>query len=75
VTFVSRVKSSGPYAPTAKVGFKDGSSWIGTATLSGGLAMLTKSNLAVGTHPITAEYFGDAVNANSTSPVVQQTVK
>jgi Bacterial Ig-like domain (group 3)/FG-GAP-like repeat len=73
VTFTATVTSAGP-APTGKVGFKDGTKGIGTVTLSGGVAKLTTSKLAVGTHSITAEYLGDADNAKSTSPVLGQVV-
>jgi hypothetical protein len=74
VTFTAQVTSSGP-APTGKVKFLDGTLAIGSATLSGGVAKLTKSALAVGTHPITAEYLSDAFSAKSTSPVVNQVVQ
>ena len=58
-----------------KVKFLDGTLAIGYATLSGGVAKLTKSNLAVGTHPITAHYNGDVASATSTSAVVNQVVQ
>jgi hypothetical protein len=75
VTFTAHVTSSGPSTPTGKVAFLDGTLWIGSATLSsGGVAKLTKSNLAVGTHPITAQYKGDAVSDTSTSSVVNQDI-
>jgi hypothetical protein len=74
VTFTAHVTSSGP-APTGKVKFLDGTTTIGLATLSGGVAKLTKSNLAVGTHPITAHYNGDAASSTSTSAVVNQVVQ
>jgi hypothetical protein len=74
VTFISRVASAGPI-PTGKVVFKDGTLGIGFATLSSGVAKLTKSALAVGTHPITAHYLGDAVSSESTSAVLNQVVK
>ena len=74
VTFISRVASAGPI-PTGKVVFVDGTLGIGSATLSSGVAKLTKSTLAVGTHPITAQYLGDAVSGKSTSAVLNQVVK
>jgi hypothetical protein len=74
VTFTAHVTSTGP-APTGSVRFLDGTTGIGLATLSGGVAKLTKSNLAVGTHPITAHYNGDAASATSTSSVVNQVVQ
>jgi len=75
VTFTAHVTSTGP-APTGKVKFLDGTTGIGLATLNGsGVAKLTKSTLAVGTHPITARYLGDAFSAKSTSSVVNQVVQ
>lgn len=74
VTFISRVASAGPI-PTGTVAFKDGTLGIGSVTLISGVAKLTKSALAVGTHPITAQYLGDAVSGKSTSLVLNQVVK
>lgn len=74
VIFTATVTSSGPNTPTGKVAFKDGTTGIGSAILTGGVATLTKSTLAVGTHPITAEYLGDSSSAKSTSPVLNQVV-
>jgi len=74
VTFTATVTSAGP-APTGKVKFLDGTTGIGSATLSGGVAKLTKSTLTVGTHPITAQYMSDAFSAKSTSSVVNQVVQ
>jgi hypothetical protein len=74
VTFTAHVTGTGP-APTGNVKFLDGTTGIGLATLSGGVAKLTKSTLAVGTHPITAQYLGDASSAKSTSAVVNQAVQ
>jgi hypothetical protein len=74
VTFTAHVTSTGP-APTGSVKFLDGTTTIGLATLRSGVAKLTKSNLAVGTHPITAHYNGDAASSTSTSAVVNQVVQ
>jgi hypothetical protein len=74
VTFTAQVTSTGP-APTGAVKFLDGTTGIGQATPSGGVAKLTKSKLAVGTHSITAHYSGDANSAPSTSPVLNQVVQ
>jgi hypothetical protein len=57
------------------VKFLDVTLAIGSATLSGGVAKLTKSTLAVGAHPITAEFLSDAFSAKSTSAVVNQVVQ
>jgi Bacterial Ig-like domain (group 3)/FG-GAP-like repeat len=73
VTFTAMVTSAGA-TPTGKVSFQDGTKVIGTAALSGSVAKLTTSNLAVGTHSITAEYLGDADDAKSTSAVLDQVV-
>jgi Bacterial Ig-like domain (group 3) len=56
VTIKATVKSAGANTPTGKVVFKDGSTWIGAANLSGGVATIIKSSLAVGTHSITGAY-------------------
>jgi hypothetical protein len=74
VTFTVQVTGSGPPL-TGHVRLLDGTLGIGSATLSGGVAKITKSTLAVGTHPITAQYVGDAYSAKSTSPVVNQVVQ
>jgi hypothetical protein len=74
VTFTATVTPTGPNAPTGHVLFKDGTTTIGGATLSNGVATLTKSNLAVGSHSVTAEYEGNAALAESTSAVLTQVV-
>jgi len=74
VTFTAQVTSSGP-VPTGKVKFLDGTTTLGAAVLSGGIAKITKSTLAVGTHPVTAQYLGDAFSDKSTSSVVNQVVQ
>ncbi len=55
--------------------FRSGIVVIGTATLSGATATLTKTTLSVGTHAITAQYLGDSASGNSTSSVVNQVVQ
>jgi hypothetical protein len=74
VTFTVQVTGSGPPL-TGHVRLLDGTLGIGSATLSGGVAKFIKSTLAVGTHPITAQYVGDAYSAKSTSLVVNQVVQ
>jgi hypothetical protein len=74
VTFTATVASTGP-TPTGAVNFMDGTTKLGMVTLRGGIAKLTKSTLAVGTHPITAQYLGDVFSAKSTSSVVNQVVQ
>ncbi len=76
VTFTATVKpSSGTGTPTGTVTFLDGSSTLGSSTLNAsGVAMLSTSNLSVGTHSITARYGGDTNYNGSTSGVLSQTV-
>ena len=45
--------------PTGSVHFLDGTTPIGQGILDGGVATLTTSSLAVGSHSITASYIGD----------------
>ena len=75
VTLRATVTPSGPYAASGKVKFLDGTKAIGKSTLSGGVAQLIKSNLAVGTHSITAQYVGDSDDDGSASPVLDQIVQ
>jgi len=74
VTFTATVSSNGP-TPTGKVRFLDGTTFLGTAQLSGGAAKLTKSKLAVGMHSISAKYLGDDACAKSTSSLLDQVVQ
>jgi len=60
--------------PTGTVTFLDGSTSLGTATVSGGLASFTTSGLAIGTHSITAQYSGDANFHSSTSKLLSELV-
>jgi hypothetical protein len=73
VTFTATVTSAGP-TPTGSVKFFDGTIKIGAATLSGGVAKVTKSRLTVGSHSITAAYLGDGASGLSTSPALDQVV-
>jgi len=57
------------------VTFKDGTTTLGMATLSGsGQATFSTSALTTGSHAITAVYGGDAGNNGGTSAVLTQTV-
>lgn len=71
VTFTASVS---PSAASGSVQFFDGSSSLGTATLSGGAASVSTATLTAGSHSITAKYNGDANFAVSTSAVLTQTV-
>jgi len=76
VTFTATVATSGTQAPTGTVTFYDGTTSLGSGTLSGGAlgVGLSTSSLAVGTHSITAVYGGDTNNAGSTSAPLTQTI-
>jgi hypothetical protein len=74
VTFTATPKSSTSGNPTGAITFKDGAAAIGTATISGGVAKMTTSTLAVAGHSITAVYNGDLNFTGSTSAVLKQTV-
>ncbi len=61
VTFTTTLT---PSSATGSVTFKDSLTTLGTATLSGGVAQITRSNLTVGFHgQLTATYNGDACYA------------
>ncbi|HEY6471930.1 MAG TPA: Ig-like domain-containing protein [Acidimicrobiales bacterium] len=69
---------AGPAPVSGSVSFYDGTTLLGSTpvTVSGGTgnASLTVSNLAPGTHHITATYSGDANYAGSTSSTLSLTV-
>ena len=59
---------------TGTVSFYDGSVLLGTGAVANGVATLTTSTLAAGTHTITAVYNGDATYASSQSGPATVTV-
>ena len=64
-----------PASATGTVQFMDGAAILGTpVALSGGKAVFAVASLSLGTHPITAVYSGDTINAPATSPAVSQNV-
>ncbi|HWC10637.1 MAG TPA: Ig-like domain repeat protein [Acidimicrobiales bacterium] len=74
VTFTARVTSSAPGSPTGTVTFREGTTVLGTAAVSGGSASFATSALGAGSHSVTAEYSGDAAFAGSSSSAVTQMV-
>jgi len=60
--------------PTGTVTFYDGTTAIGTGTVSNDAASLQASSLAVGSHTITATYGGDSNNVTSSSAAITQVV-
>lgn len=74
VTFTATIASFGRSGvPTGMVTFTDSTSGttLGRVKLNAGVASLTTSSLAVGTHAITAGYSGDAWSAVSKSNISQ----
>ena len=71
VTFTATVS---PNTTTGTVTFKDNSTILGTATLTGGQATFKTTKLSVGTHSITAAYGGDGNFNGSTSSVMSQAI-
>jgi uncharacterized protein (DUF2141 family) len=74
VTLTATVSSDGASMPTGTIAFKNGSKVLGKATLSGGVAVLTVSNMPAGTLSLTAAYNGDTDFTKSTSNAVLQVV-
>ena len=73
VTFTVAVASAttGVSNPTGTVTFTDAGAALGTVTLSAGRASLTVSSLAIGTHPITAAYGGNAAFGPASGALTQ----
>lgn len=76
VTFTATVSSVPPGngTPSGTVTFKDGTSTLGTANLSGGQATLTAPSQSTGAHTISVVYGGDTNFNGSTSTPFSQTV-
>lgn len=74
VTFTAKVSNSSTSAPAGSVTFYNGTTMLGTGTLSGGVATFTTSTLAVGSYSITAVYGGDTNDYGSTSNTLTQAV-
>jgi sugar lactone lactonase YvrE len=75
VTFSAGVTTTGSTPPTGTVKFYDGTTLIGTGTITAGVATFTTTTLALGSHTITADYGGDAANSPSVSVMVTEVVK
>ena len=76
VTFTATVSAVAPGAgaPGGTATFEDGTTALGTVTLTGSAAALTISTLSVGSHAITVVYSGDSNFSTSTSVPTSQTV-
>jgi Bacterial Ig-like domain (group 3)/FG-GAP-like repeat/Divergent InlB B-repeat domain len=74
VKFTANVAAEGGGSVSGTVSFNDGNTLLGSAPLVSGAAEFSTSNLAVGTHSITAEYSADADHRGSTSAALSQSV-
>ncbi len=63
-----------PTTATGSFAFKDGSTTIGSATISHGSGSFATADLFAGSHRITAVYSGNDNYGQSTSPIVTQVV-
>ena len=61
-------------SPTGSITFRDGASVLGSAPISGLSASIATDTLEPGTHVITAEYAGDAMNTPDTSQAINLVV-
>jgi hypothetical protein len=73
VTFTDTVSASSG-TPAGKVVFKDGTTTLGTVTLTNGVATFVTSSLTAGRHKITARY-GGSQHFNPSIGAVTQTVR
>jgi len=72
-TFTATVNGmNGTGTPTGTVTFSDGSSTLGTGTVSNGMASFSSATLAVGAHSVVATYSGDTnfAPSNSGTPAI-----
>ena len=74
ITFTATVQPPAGTTATGAVTFMDGSTSLGSATLSSNSAQMVVSALTVGTHSITAVYAGGANLSGSNSAVLSQVV-
>jgi len=77
VTFTAVVKPVAPGSgtPTGTVVFYDGTTVLGSVTLSSGKATFSTSKLTRGTHSITAKYLGDVDFLSSVSNVLSEVIQ
>jgi len=71
LTLTANITSSSSIVATGNIVFLEGSTSLGSASLSGsGVATFNTAALSVGTHALTAVYAGDSTHGGSTSNVV-----
>lgn len=74
LTLTSTVVSTNGRTPSGFVTFYDGSTALGSESLSNGQAAWTTSNLSAGTHALTARYAGDTNFTSSSSSAASVSV-
>ena len=74
VTFIATLTGAGAAAPSTTVTFLDGTTTLGTGTLSSGAATYNTNKLTKGSHTVTAKYAGDTNYVTVTSKAVTVTV-
>lgn len=74
ITFTATVTPSMEGVPLGSVTFYDGTASLGDGDLVSGVATLTTSSLAVGSHSITAVYNGDSTFMSTTSAALTQSI-
>jgi hypothetical protein len=74
VTLTATITPQYGGSATGTINFLDGTTLIGSASVTNNSAALTTSSLAVGSHSITASYSGDSNFNGGTSNVLSQTV-
>jgi len=74
LTLTAHVNPTFKGTPTGTVAFYDGTTLLGTAPLSGGMAQFITTTLNAGSHTLTAVYQGDSVFQGSTSAGVTEQV-
>ena len=72
---VSLTATVSPIDATGTVEFKNGAASLGVAAVSNGIAVLSLSSLAAGSHSLTANYSGDSAYAPSTSAPLDHVVQ
>jgi len=74
ITFTAAI-SALSVLPTGTVTFYDGTTQIGSGTVSAGMATCTTSALIAGAHSITAVYSGDSSYGPATSGMISETIQ
>ncbi len=74
LTLTAQISGTG-VPPTGSVTFQDGSTSLGTGTVTNGAATLTTSSLGPGQHVLVAIYNGDTDHVTSTSTPLLETVQ